>query len=392
MTADLRCGDALEVLRELESESFHGMLTDPPYGLKFMGKRWDAEVPAAEVWREALRVLKPGAHALVACGTRTQHRMATNLEDAGFEIRDVVAWIYGSGFPKSHNLSGEHHGYGTALKPAMELWTLARKPLIGTVAENVLAHGVGALNIDECRVTVGLGEVVVDDGQRTLTPSHEGYQRPGRSMFTHKPVQRGGPSNTSGRWPANVIHDGGEEVLAAFPDAPGQQQPDRGDQRSQGLVYGRMTTGGDTGSTARFFYCAKASREEREAGLQGFPRQQVGMVSETSGQHITRRDGGYERPVVANHHPTVKPIALTEYLARLVLPPGVGRLLVPFSGVGSEVIGGLRAGWTEVVGIELEAEYVEIARARVAFWAHRELTFDGEELAQQPLFAGEAVA
>jgi site-specific DNA-methyltransferase (adenine-specific) len=147
-------GDCLQVLKELSDNSIDSIVTDPPYGLKFMGKKWDCEVPSIEIWQECIRVLKPGGHLLAFAGTRTQHRMACNIEDAGFEIRDMIAWIYGSGFPKSHNLDGEWQGWGTALKPALEPITFARKPLIGTVAQNVQLHGTGAINIDECRISL----------------------------------------------------------------------------------------------------------------------------------------------------------------------------------------------------------------------------------------------
>lgn len=156
--ADVILGDCLEVLTELHDNSVDSIVTDPPYGLKFMGKRWDCEVPDEAIWRECLRVLKPGGHLLAFAGTRTQHRMACRIDDAGFEIRDMIAWVYGSGFPKSHNGPWG----GTALKPALEPITLARKPLDaargGTVAVNVRAHGTGGLNIDGCRVGLAEGE------------------------------------------------------------------------------------------------------------------------------------------------------------------------------------------------------------------------------------------
>ena len=147
----LHLGDCLEVLKTLDDASVDAVVTDPPYGLAFMGKRWDASVPSVEVWAECLRVAKPGAHLLSFAGTRTQHRMAVAIEDAGWFIRDMIAWVYGSGFPKSHNLEGDWQGWGTALKPSLEPITLARKPIDGTVAANVLEHGTGALNVDGCR-------------------------------------------------------------------------------------------------------------------------------------------------------------------------------------------------------------------------------------------------
>lgn len=152
MEPTLMLGNCLEVLRTLPDNSVDSVVTDPPYGLSFMGKKWDYDVPTSEIWAECLRVLKPGGHLLAFAGTRTQHRMAVRIEDAGFEIRDMIAWVYGSGFPKSHNLKDEWQGWGTALKPALEPITVARKPFSGTVAANVLAHGTGAINVDGCRV------------------------------------------------------------------------------------------------------------------------------------------------------------------------------------------------------------------------------------------------
>jgi len=383
----LHHGDSLDVLRTMPDNSIDSVVTDPPYGISFMGKHWDYDVPQPELWREVLRVLKPGGHALVACGTRTQHRVTVAIEDAGFEIRDVVAWVYGSGFPKSHNISkaldkgqGENRdrqlrftewmrgtgitseqinaatnsnmashyltdksqpaiatadmfdrlrpylpevpeyierlvaertgiewpayknrrviservmvqgggtslqirmgerrevnaditepatdlaqqwdGWGTALKPAMELWTLARKPLVGTVAQNVTEYGTGGLNIDGCRV----GE----------------------------------------RFPANLIHDGSDEVVGLFSDSQ------------------------------RFFYCAKASKAERNKGLE------------------------------KNHHPTVKPVALMRYLCRMITPPN-GTVLDPFMGSGTTGVAAKVEGF-DFIGIEREAEYLAISQARI---------------------------
>lgn len=152
MTNRLILGDTLEELRKLETESIDSIVTDPPYGISFMGNRWDYDVPPVEVWEECLRVLKPGGHLLSFASTRTSHRIAVNIEDAGFDIRDTIAWLYGSGFPKSHNLKGDKKGWGTALKPAFEPITVARKPFRLTVAQNVEEYGTGAINVDGCRV------------------------------------------------------------------------------------------------------------------------------------------------------------------------------------------------------------------------------------------------
>jgi DNA modification methylase len=450
---DLKHGDCLEVLRTLPDNSVDAVVTDPPYGLSFMGKRWDYDVPAVEVWAECLRVLKPGGHLLAFAGTRTQHRMAVRIEDAGFEIRDMIAWVYGSGFPKSLDVSkaidkqdaadmrserqlrftewmrstgltsaqidaitgtnmGGHYttaasqpavatrehfemlrphfgcevpawveqmvdertvesenfkrrqvvgtvknamsgwnsdggtkfvdrdittahteaarqwqGWGTALKPALEPITVARKPLVGTVAENVLEHGTGALNVDGCRVGTD------DDCARKpslVRDTAAGFGK-GNAM--------GGKGHDAGRWPANLIHDGSEEVVELFPQAgggfgirgKGGQTYASGKGFANTLTVTGQTVGyGDTGSAARFFYCAKASKRDRDEG---------------------------------NIHPTVKPTDLMRYLCRLVTPPG-GVVLDPFMGSGSTGKAAVLEGF-RFVGVEREAEYLEIARARI---------------------------
>ena len=332
---DLRLGECLDVMREMPENSVDSVVTDPPYGMTqgkkggsgvasvniespygrarigtgngaggFMGLKWDGAIPSVEIWAECLRVLKPGGYLLAFAGTRTQHRMATAIEDAGFEIRDMIAWVYGSGFPKSHN--GEWGG--TALKPALEPITMARKPLIGTVAANVREHGTGGLNIDGCRVHGGPSEGGAVSG-----------------------------STSDGRWPANLIHDGSDEVVALFPQSKGQQGDVRGTEPSSKTtdVYGDFAgrtpspKRGDTGSAARFFYCPKASKSDRGD----------------------------------NKHPTVKPTDLMRYLCRLVTPAG-GVVLDPFMGSGST---GKAAGEEGLafIGIEREPVYFEIAERRI---------------------------
>lgn len=374
MKANIITGDCLTQLKTLPDCSVDSIVTDPPYGLSFMGKKWDYDVPSVEVWTECLRVLKPGGHLLAFAGTRTQHRMACRIEDAGFEIRDMIAWVYGSGFPKSHNGPWG----GTALKPALEPITMARKPLIGTVAENVLAHGTGALNIEGCRVegdkAGGSGGAPMKMGGANHRPFHDAEER--RSFDV-----------SLGRWPANLVHDGSDEVLAAFPNAPGQMADVSGTAPSNKTsnVYGAMKHVGeasqnddndgavgfkmkpgarrlDAGSSARFFYCAKASRADRNDGLDGMPLRQSGMVSNTSGQHITRRDGGAPKPA-ANHHPTVKPTDLMRYLVRLVTPPR-GIVLDPYMGSGSTLKAAELEGF-DAIGIEIDPAYVEIAKRRI---------------------------
>ena len=410
---DIRTGDCLEVLRTLQDNSVDSIVTDPPYGLRFMGKRWDYDVPGVDVWAECLRVLKPGGHLLAFAGTRTQHRMATRIEDAGFEIRDMIAWVYGSGFPKSLDVSKaidkmaerevvgkkdgnllavapgqdndrsattlditapateaarQWQGWGTALKPSLEPVTVARKPLIGTVAENVLAHGTGALNIDGCRIetTENLnGGAYAKEGGRTESQSLHGgtgMNQPGKTVGREF-------EQPAGRWPANLIHDGSDEVLAAFPDAPGQQGDLKGHSRdriSKG-IYGDMKAAcdavarGDIGSAARFFYCAKASREDRNDGCDGMERR-LGPEAGGSRASEAGRRGGYGAPR-ENHHPTVKPTALMRYLCRLVTPTG-GIVLDPFMGSGSTGKAAALEGFG-FIGIDINPEYSAIAERRI---------------------------
>jgi site-specific DNA-methyltransferase (adenine-specific) len=360
----LHTGNCLEVLKTLDAESVDAIVTDPPYGLAFMGKKWDYDVPSTDIWQECLRVLKPGGHLLAFAGTRTQHRMACRIEDAGFEIRDMIAWVYGSGFPKSHNLKDEWQGWGTALKPALEPITMARKPLTGTVAENVLTYGTGGLNIDASRVP---GELEGDPNRFANT--NGGNFNTSLALENHKPpVVR-----SEGRWPANLIHDGSDEVVRLFP-----QSKSTGGQASVAKGYGEFGGGtrvienrdpgfGDSGSAARFFYCAKASKTEREAGLEGME-----SIHRVNGNKWTDQDyrvTNGERPPTAesgprtNHHPTVKPIDLMAYLCRLITPPS-GTILDPFMGSGSTGVAALREGF-KFIGIELNAEYAEIAQKRI---------------------------
>lgn len=363
MQVTLYHDECLAALKTLPTASVDSIVTDPPYGLRFMGRRWDYDVPRVDVWAECLRVLKPGGHLLAFASTRTQHRMAVRIEDAGFEIRDTIAWVYGSGFPKSHNLNGEWKGWGTALKPALEPITVARKPLEGTVAANVLEHGTGALNIDGCRVLVDGEQRAPITGRGGLPARHNEHEARASGTVAQP--------HDLGRWPANLIHDGSEGVLAAFPDAPGQQ----GDLRETGRARPSSGRFGDMApphahaaridahkSAARFFYCAKASKADRNEGTDLLPQRAGGMVSNTSGQHLTRRDG-YEPPQVGNFHPTVKPTDLMAYLCRLVTPPG-GVVLDPFMGSGSTGKACMREGF-HFIGIEREADYFAIARARI---------------------------
>lgn len=371
MTYTLHRGDCLAVLRTMADSSVDSIVTDPPYGLKFMGKKWDYDVPAVEVWAECLRVLKPGGHLLAFAGTRTQHRMAVRIEDAGFEIRDMIAWVYGSGFPKSHN--GEWGG--TALKPALEPITMARKPLVGTVAENWSEHGTGALNIDACRVPIDT------DADASQLRTMQRGQRAGGDGWGMSTVGGDAPQvvRPDGRWPANLIHDGSDEALAAFPQAKGQQGALTGDEPSDkiantfGKFAGRAPSEprGDTGSAARFFYCAKASRADRNEGLFSSSTPAVGTGATMREREIAdwpARNG--------NFHPTVKPIALMAYLIRLVTPPR-GTTLDCYMGSGSTGVAAMREGFN-FIGIERDEDengkplgYMDIARARIEYELHK---------------------
>lgn len=412
--ATLYLGDCRTVLATIPDCSIDSIVTDPPYGLSkepdiaevlrhwlagddyhhkgggFMGKSWDSFVPGPAVWRECLRVLKPGGHLLAFAGTRTMDLMCMAIRLAGFEMRDAIgnvhdgggaplmAWVYGSGFPKSHNLSGEWEGWGTALKPAWEPILLARKPLIGTVAQNVCEHGTGALNIAACRVTTdetlraGAGGIPcrhdenVPRGRGGEASAERRYTDEGGTDFAMKPGPRGG--DPAGRWPANVIHDGSDEVIAAFPAAPGQLARSSSSSRKSRNVYGAMARNGYGGleprddgdqSAARFFYCAKASRTDRNEGIEAFAR------ATTSDGRVVAADNAYQRGKTerANTHPTVKPTELMAYLCRLVTPPG-GIVLDPFMGSGSTGKAAMREGF-QFIGVDLTPEYLEIAKARI---------------------------
>jgi DNA modification methylase len=366
MKHKLHHGDCREVMAQMPDNSVDAIVTDPPYGLSFMGKGWDHGVPGEEFWAEALRVAKPGAHLLAFGGTRTFHRLACAIEDAGWEIRDTVGWIYGSGFPKSHNLKDQWAGYGTALKPAWEPVIVARKPLVGTVAANVLEYGTGAINVDGCRVAC-TDKAKFPAGIVSTTEAVFGN---GVGRYANR--ERTEDNNTSGRWPANIIHDGSDEVLALFPVTKSHG----GGKASYGGVFGNGKTvtdntamqrfAGDTGSAARFFYCAKASKRDRDEGCEGMPpRQKVfnGQSDSPAGKAPGSVEDKFSTQPARNHHPTVKPTDLMRYLCRLVTPPD-GVVLDPFMGSGSTGKAAMLEGF-RFIGIEREAEYLEIAQARI---------------------------
>lgn len=431
----------------VEDNSIDAVVTDPPYGLSkepnaaevlrhwlagddykatgggFMGKSWDSFVPGPATWLEVYRALKPGGHALVFAGSRTQDLMSMSLRLAGFEIRDTAMWLYGSGFPKSLDISKaidkaagvefdskpasgvgfmgadgpggynptknqlyrtgdsteaakQWDGWGTALKPAYEPIIIARKPLDGTVADNVLAWGVGGLNIDGCRVpaecTTGWGGK--GGGGDTWNDSNCGLGKNGEA----RPVD--------GRWPANVMHDGSDEVMAAFPNARGQQGAVTGNESSSktdntfGTYAARSPAApriDSSQSAARFFYCAKASKADRNEGLEHLPKWSAGEVTggraEGPDGLNSPRAGTGRTSGAHNHHPTVKPTELMRYLCRLVTPPG-GLILDPFAGSGSTGKAAILEGF-RVLLCEQDETYLPIIDARCR-WAVSQNTPD----------------
>lgn len=433
---EIYVGDCLEVMRGMAENSVDAVVTDPPYGIGFMGKAWDGKdiarrhggrkaMPSTDpsctqngghksaaaaaaaglydltprgmqafqrfsaAWAaEALRVLKPGGHLLAFASPRTYHRMAAGVEDAGFEIRDQIMWLFGSGFPKSHNGPWG----GTALKPAHEPIVLARKPLVGTVTTNVAAFGTGGLNVDGCRIATS-GEANPSIARRQGAVNHLSTRTAAESQADGKLESRQSEGayraeregESLGRWPANLIHDGSSEVLSAFPAAPGQKGELGRDENSPrmsrvyeggplprtgeasadaanvGQVGFSMKPGArrvDRGSAARFFYCAKASREDRNDGLESGARPAVAAnatMRERETADWPARNG--------NHHPTVKPTDLMRYLCRLVTPAG-GLVLDPFMGSGSTGKAAVLEGF-QFIGIELDPAYAAIADARI---------------------------
>lgn len=399
----LELGDCLEVLKTIPDNSVDSIVTDPPYGLSFMNKKWDYDVPSVEIWTECLRVLKPGGHLLSFGGSRTYHRMAVRIEDAGFDIRDQIMWIYGSGFPKSHNIGkavdklmgnerevvgekeitsggktfhgqdyklhetqeitkgqSEWEGWGTALKPAHEPIVVARKPLSEkSVAENVLKWGTGGLNIDVSRVGT---EQIKSNGyynQDNDTTIPFGISKKNKEQFE-------GDIHT-GRFPANIILD--EEAGELLDQQSGESKgtgkykiTDNKHEKSkiqlQSSKQKNQFSFNDKGGASRFFYCAKTSKKDRDEGLDEFEEKQVfgdegGTYQGLSNSKLPSK----------NHHPTVKPTSLMEYLIKLVTPVG-GTVMDPFMGSGSTGKASVRNGF-DFIGIEREEEYIKIAEARI---------------------------
>jgi DNA modification methylase len=404
-------GSCLDRMRELPDASVDAVVTDPPYELGFMGKSWDSSGIAfnTDVWAECLRVLKPGGHLLAFGGSRTWHRIAVAVEDAGFQIRDSVAWLYGSGFPKSLDVSkaidkaagaerevvgkSNRHGggkmtgssfqvspevpditapatdeavkwqgWGTALKPAFEPVIVARKPLVGTVAANVLEFGTGALNIDGTRI-----------GTREDNPQFRPASASGPSNGGVAFSDRAGKdaSYSSGRWPSNVVLD---EFTAGLVD----EQSGIGVSKSGGksgthpspMDWGKenrdIPRGGfdDSGGASRFFYVAKASKRDRNEGLDDFEeRQKIGYSYSDEANDPANGMFKDRNTVSKNFHPTVKPTDLMRQLVRLVTPPG-GVVLDPFTGSGSTGKAAILEGF-EFIGCELTEEYLPIIEGRL---------------------------
>ena len=408
---ELLLGNCLDRLKDLEDNSVDAIVTDPPYGLSFMGKKWDYDVPKMEIWEECLRVLKPGGYLLSFAGTRTQHRMAVNIEDAGFEIRDMIAWIYASGFPKSLNIgkavdklqgnerevtgsykvpdirgdaygtmndkqggsyknievsqtkgTSDWEGWGTALKPALEPITVARKPLgEKTVAENCLKWGVGGINIDGCRV--GTGEDKIKGGCKE---SDKGWNK----LTNNNKKEATEHIYSTGRFPANLIHDGSDEVVGLFPQTKsgGGNKNSVNNQEDSFLGTGFGGTGTktdwkiDSGSASRFFYCAKASKRERNIGCEGLEEvvHNDGRDEGLDSGHMPQNRSNTPKQ---NFHPTVKPLALMEYLVKLVSREGQV-ILDPFMGSGTTGMACKKLD-REFIGIEMMPEYMEIAKCRI---------------------------
>lgn len=419
-------GSCLTIMQDLDHNSIDAIVTDPPYGLTankkggsgdaslnlkhpagrsrittgggFMGQKWDAGVPCVEFWQESLRVAKPGAHLLAFGGTRTFHRLTCAIEDAGWEIRDCIMWVYGSGFPKSHDVnkaidkeSGAERerirgvrsaagsdtyaydawskefkdsvlssdaitteaqqwsGWGTALKPAWEPIIVSRKPLDGTVAQNVLQHGTGAINIDACRVE----HVTVDNGSLATNPHLRDHINAGNGshIFSTESDRRVVTPHELGRFPANLIHDGSDEVVELFPEQSGGGHPTRRFADKTRNTYGGFTgnecppgIGPSSGNASRFFYCAKES--DRDI----LPAKEFPLFGES-------------HAAVKNTHPTVKPVELMRYLCRLVTPPG-GLILDPFAGSGTTLVAAKLEGFASI-GIELNPDYVKLILGRL---------------------------
>ncbi len=446
-------GDCLEIMGTMEECSIDTIITDPPYGLSFMGKNWDHGVPGVAFWVEASRVAKPGAMLFAFGGTRTVHRLACAIEDAGWIIRDRLAWLYGSGFPKSHNISKaidkaagaerevvgrrtdgryaykfegngnrplgsipeaiakggfvtdkaiitaattaaaiEWDGYGTALKPAQEIIIMAMKPLDGTFAQNAQKWGVAGLWIDGGRVGTDDKLQVSENptNEKDLMGNMKGKDAKGRKI---KFVDAG-----KGRFPANIIHDGSPEVMAVFPQTKPSKAGIRRNRSGMGIhdsekgTFGKGDVMGgfnDSGSAARFFYCAKSSKRERNAGLEGMQKKKRDAARNAEQPSMNGGEGNpYNRganPVI-NHHPTVKPLALMRYFCRLSRTPSGGVVLDPFAGSGTTGVAAIMEGRSTVL-IEKNDEYIPIIKARLRH-AQEKFEQEARQAKQMALLSG----
>lgn len=354
--------DCLHTMRNMKANSIDFVVTDPPYGLNFMGKKWDSEVPNYEIWKECLRVCKPGAMLASFGGSRTHHHLMIALEQAGWEIRDVIMWLYGSGFPKSHNHFGLE-GYGTSLKPAYEPIIIAMKPLDGTYKQNVEKWGIGGINIDDSRIESEDQEKLSKNWDRkTVTDIRSGNYGNG--------ISSGIKLNTkapSGRWPANLIFDEeAAEILdqnsGVLKSGSGNRRPNGGGKMFNGFSPMEANFQCSVGGASRFFYCAKASPKERNKGCEEMDLKECGIKND-SGKGYSESDP-YKKIIIQNNHPTVKPISLMKYIITLLAPPNNPTLLDPFVGSGSTLIAAAELG-INAIGIEKNSEYFQIAKNRI---------------------------
>ena len=423
-------GDCIAEMKKMDANSIDSIVTDPPYEIGFMGKGWDNTGIAynKDMWKQALRVLKPGGHMLAFSSTRTYHRMVCAIEDAGFEIRDQLAWIYGSGFPKSQNvgkmidkksgakrkvigtkkkqdfrganilgglentgymnyevtepsteLAKKYDGWGTALKPAQEPIVLARKPISeSTIAKNVVKHGTGAIDIDNSRVATG-----TDDNLGRLNKLGDNGWKNSSGGVNNAYIRKEQGLPSLGRWPANIIHDGSEEVLELFPDTKGAVSNSKKSKTGNGPagIYcgtSELKEGyNDNGSAARFFYCAKANKQDRNDGCEEITAKSItnakgnglGRVCNICSASILKpcecENNSWILPVTnKNNHPTVKPTALMMYLIKLITPVG-GTVLDPFNGSGSTGKAAMLLKQYNYIGIDLSAEYIKISKHRI---------------------------
>lgn len=388
-------GSMLDMLQVLESESIDCIVTDPPYELNFMGKGWDnAGISFSKnTWKNCLEVLKDGGYLLAFGGSRTYHRIACAIEDAGFEVRDCIMWLYGTGFPKSTGIKLEAwQGWHTALKPAYEPIIVARKPFNGSLLNNLEVNGVGALNIDECRIPTN--EVI----RECSHPDYESISKLQKEVSGSSKLSFGQIGNAEcyeipykshvlGRYPSNVIHDGSEEVCQGFPKT-GKNGNITKCYKATNEIYGKrqdiepFVAYQDNGSASRYFYCAKATTKDREQGLDEFEAKQISDGSIRSNSETGRKFGA-NPTIKKNIHPTVKPTELMQYLLRLVTPKG-GIILDPFMGSGSTGKAAMyenkeRNANYKFIGIELTDEYLPIAKARIDFAINDLTKYDKEK-------------